>query len=94
MLIPTVHLNGSSGQVLLDQYAAAAEAVRKALDAVCDACPNARDYYVQGSDAALAAQREHESRVTALKRVRLELVALVEGIQDQIDAKEAARRGR
>ena len=93
-MIPTVHMNGTAGEVLLDQYTAAAEAVRKAIDALCDAGPNARDYYVQGPDAALAAQREHEARLASLKRVRNELAAIVEGIQDQIDAKEASRRSR
>ena len=94
MLIPTVHLNGSSGEVLLDQYTTAAESVRQAIDKLCDAGPNARDYYVQGSDAAQAAQREHEARLAALKRVRDELAAIAEGIQDQIDAKEASRGRR
>ena len=94
MLVPTIHLNGTSGEDLLDQYASAVEAVREAIDAVCDAGPNARDYYVQGPDAALAAQREHEARVASIKRVRDDLAAIVEGIQDQIDAKEAARRTR
>lgn len=94
MLVPTVHLNGTAGEVLLDQYTAAADAVRKAIDAVCNAGPNARDYYVQGTDAARAAQREHEARVKALKGVRDELAAIVEGIQDQLDAKEASRRSR
>ena len=94
MIVPTVHLNGSSGKVLLDQYTAAAESVRQAIDKLCDAGPNARDYYVQGSDAAQAAQREHESRLAALKRVRLELVAIVEGIQDQLDERDASRKSR
>lgn len=94
MLVPTVHLNGSAGEVLLDQYTAATEAVRKALDAICDTGPNARDYYVQGPDAALAAQREHEARVKALKIVRDDLAAIAEGIQDQLDARDAARRSR
>lgn len=94
MLIPTVHMNGTAGEVLRDQYAAAVEALRKAIDAVCDAGPNARDYYVQGPDAGLAAQREHDARVVSLKHVRDDLAALVEGIQDQIDAKEATRRSR
>jgi hypothetical protein len=92
MLIPTVHMNGTTGEVLLDQYMTAAHAVQKAIDAVCDAGPNARDYYVQGPDAGLAAQREHAARVKALKTVRDELAAIMEGIQDQIDAKEASRR--
>jgi hypothetical protein len=94
VLIPTVHLNGSSGEVLLDQYTTAAEAIRKALDAVCNSGPNARDYYVQGPDAALAAQREHEARLASLKRVRDELAAIAEGIQDQLDTRDAARRSR
>lgn len=90
MLIPSVHLNGTAGEVLLDQYAAAVEAVRRAIDAVCNTGPNARDYYVQGPDASLAAQREHEARIAALKKVRDELAAIAEGIQDQIDARDAA----
>jgi hypothetical protein len=94
MLIPTVHLNGTAGEVLRDQHTTAAEAVRKAIDALCNAGPNARDYYVQGPDAGLAAQREHEARIATLKRVRDELAAIAEGIQDQIDAKEASRRNR
>jgi hypothetical protein len=94
VLIPTVHMNGTAGEELRDQYAAAAEALRKALDAVCDAGPNARDYYVQGPDASLAAQREHEARVKTLKTMRDELAAIMEGVQDQLDAKEAARRSR
>lgn len=94
MMIPTVHLNGTAGEVLLDQYTAATDAVRKALDALCDVDFNARDYYVQGTNAALAAQREHEARVTSLKCVRDELAAIVEGVQDQIDARDAARKHR
>lgn len=94
MMIPTVHLNGTAGEVLLDQYTTAAEAVRKALDAICETGPNARDYYVQGPDAGLAAQREHEARIKALKGVRDDLAAIAEGIQDQLDARDAARRSR
>lgn len=94
MMIPTVHLNGSAGETLLSQNTNALEAVRKAIDALCDAGPNSRDYYVQGPDAGLAAQREHESRVASLKRVRDELAAIVDGIQDQLDARDAARKSR
>ena len=94
MLIPTVHMNGTTGEVLLDQYTTAADAVRKALDAICETGPNARDYYVQGPDAALAAQREHEGRIAALKRVRDDLASIAEGIQDQLDARDASRRSR
>jgi hypothetical protein len=94
MLVPTIHSNGTTGEVLLVQYVTAARAVQAAIDAVCDAGPNARDYYVQGPDASPAAQREHEARVKALKVVRDELAAIVEGLQDQLDARDAARRSR
>ncbi len=94
MLVPTIHGNGTTGEVLLDQYTAAANAVSAAISAVCDAGPNARDYYVQGPDAGLAAQREHDARIKALKIVRDELAAIAEGIQDQLDARDAARRSR
>jgi len=94
MLVPTVHGNGTTGEVLLDQYSAAREAVQKAIDAICDAGPNGRDYYVQGPDAGLAAQREHAARVAKLKAVRDDLAAIAEGIQDQLDARDAARRSR
>lgn len=94
MLLPTIHSNGTAGEVLLDQYTAATEAVRKAIDAICDAGPNARDYYVQGPDASLAAQREHEARVKALKVVRDELATITKGLQDQLDARDAARKSR
>lgn len=94
MMIPTVHLNGTGGEDLLNQYTDAYEAVCKAIDAICNAGPNARDYYVQGPDAARAAQREHEARVSALKHVRDEITVIAEGIQDQIAARDAARRSR
>jgi hypothetical protein len=94
MLIPTVHLNGTTGVILLNQYVTAAHAVQKAIDAICDAGPNARDYYVQGPAAGLAAQREHETRVKALRGIRDDLAAIAEGIQDQLDARDAARRFR
>lgn len=94
MLVPTVHRNGTSGEILLDQYTTAAQAVQKAIETICDAGPNSRDYYVQGPDAGLTAQREHETRVKALKIVRGELTTIAEKIQDQLDESDVARRSR
>jgi len=94
MKIPTIHLNGTSGEALVEQYQDAVVAVCNAIDAMCDAGPNARDYYPQGPDAALEAQREHEDRVKSLKAVRDQLFAIREGIQEQLDARDAQRRAR
>lgn len=92
MMIPTVHNNGTAGEALVDQNMAALDAVRKAIDAVCEATPNARDYYVQWPEAPEAAKRDHEARVKALTTVRDELAAIVEAVQTQIDEREALRR--
>lgn len=83
--IPTIHLNGTSGEILRHQHRTAVEALRRAVDAICDAAPNARDYYVQGDDAGRAAQRAHEARIASLRGVRRELEAITSGIETQLE---------
>jgi hypothetical protein len=94
MRIPTIHLNGTAGETLRDQWTTAWRALDNAIAALCDAGPNARDYYVQGPDAALEAQREHEARVKALRSMRDDVSGVVEGIETQIFEKEERRRAR
>jgi hypothetical protein len=85
VMIPTVHLNGTAGEVLRHQYRTAVEALRRAIDAMGEAGPNARDYYVQGPDAGLAAQRAHETRIASLKRLREDLAKITAGIERQLE---------
>jgi len=80
MVTPTVHLNGTSRQALLEGYVAAARAVREAMEAVQAAAPNARDYYVQGPAEWGLAQKEHRARLEKLEEVRAELEALAEEV--------------
>ena len=47
MIKPTIHLNGTSKDVLAKQYNDAVVLLRGALQAMEDAAPNARDYYPQ-----------------------------------------------
>lgn len=79
---PTIHLNGTSGDHLLDAHTAARSALRAALAALDECAPNARDYYPQGDGAFRAAVREHEARVEALRGVDRDLAALAEHIAD------------
>lgn len=92
VMIPTLHLNGTSGEVLRHQHRTAIEALRRALDALCEAAPNGRDYYVQGDEAGRKAQRKHEARVASLRRVRAELETITRGIEVQLDARNAQKR--
>lgn len=49
--MPTVHMNGTSRQTLLDGYLAASDAVERLREAMAGIEFNARDYYVEGPEA-------------------------------------------
>ncbi len=83
MMIPTVHLNGTSKADLVKQYAEARLAVRNAIEALAAANPNARDYYPQGDRAYSAAAKQHARRIQLLAEVSEELSAIYLGIQEQ-----------
>jgi hypothetical protein len=81
LTLPTVHLNGTSRQDLVDGYRHAYVAVGDAIRALArGAAPNARDYYVQGPDAYARAAREAASRVARLAAVQQELLALCDAV--------------
>lgn len=78
--VPTVHLNGTSGQKLYEQYIAVGNSLGLTLRAMDEAYPNARDYYVQGEGAYAEAVKEHMARVDALRGVGKEISAIVESL--------------
>lgn len=69
MITPTIHLNGTSKEVLSSQVCNAGIALEHALDLMREACPNARDYYPQGEQAFAQAVLEHKARLLAIKVV-------------------------
>lgn len=73
MKYPTVHLNGTSKGELLEQLQNAGAACRTAIQAVGNAAPNARDYYVQDAGAYTIAVAEHTRRLERLHAVHHEL---------------------
>lgn len=83
MIAPRIHLNGSSKDSLLRGYVLAAEAVRKAMDAIAQAAPHGRDYYMQGPAAYAMARHDHEARLRDLNRIRDELESLCFAIDQQ-----------
>lgn len=84
---PLVHMNGTSGEALLSGYVQAGAVLTKAIEALHDAAPNARDYYPLGDDAFSAARREHEGRAGRLMGVLKEIYELAEHVQDAMDAR-------
>lgn len=73
MITPSIHMNGTSRDELVQQVCSAAEAVQNAMDALSKACPNGRDYYPQGDRAIGKALSEHRDRMARLKSVHDEL---------------------
>ena len=79
---PTVHVNGTAYEVLLEQHLNAASTVRKAIEALGQAAPNGRDYYPQGPAAIRAAMEQHVQRVRRLQSVYDELERMAELIAE------------
>lgn len=79
-MIPTIHINGTSRERLLEALVNANDALIRAQMAVAETAPNARDYYPQGPDAIRHADREHLARMQKLIDVRQELEDIAEAI--------------
>jgi hypothetical protein len=79
-VIPTLHLNGTSCESLLDQLHIASSSLRTAIEALTDAAPHGRDYHPQGNEAWRKAIQEHVARLEALNRVQKEITEIYEGI--------------
>jgi hypothetical protein len=83
MILPTIHMNGTSARALLEGYCNAISAIHDALDALARTAPNGRDYYPQGPDACATADREHDDRKRALMKVLNELQVLAEHVAER-----------
>lgn len=79
MMFPTVHLNGTSKEALLEAIEQAHSALLAAQQKLAETGPNARDYYVQPDPRAFyKAQDEHSARMQKLVDVQRELEAQAE----------------
>ena len=90
-LVPTVHLNGTSAESLVEGLNAALDALHEAQRLMCEAAPNGRDYYPQAPLAAGAAMDAHERRLTNLNRMLTELEEQRDHVQAVIDYKEVRK---
>jgi len=79
MQYPTVHINGTSEDQLLEGYCDAMNALLDAIKKLEACSPNARDYYVNDGDIN-AACTEHANRVADLIAVRRDINKLAEHV--------------
>lgn len=87
LVLPTVHLNGTSANCLLDGYMEARSAVMRAGEAIQAIEFNARDYYPQGGNAFKVAQEQHVSRLKRLSEIADELLRIAEHVSDAAPAR-------
>lgn len=80
MMLPTIHMNGTSRSELLAGYVEVIDALDEAIAALRRAAPNARDYYPQSPQAYPKARDEHLARIAALDAIRQDLNTLAEHV--------------
>ncbi len=83
MMKPTIHLNGTSLASLQAENEKARYALMSAREALMDAAPNARDYYLQGPAAFGIASGEHLDRLNAIRKALRELEEIAEHLEEQ-----------
>lgn len=78
VILPTISINGTSAETLLEDYRAAYEALSTALDALTRIEFNARDYAQQenGWENWKAAQAAQQARWAAVSAVRDDMLAI------------------
>ena len=83
MMVPTIHLNGTSKEELLEQLQNAYTACTDLVSALSRAYPHGRDYYPQGDAAIYKAQDEANDRVRRVRSVQNELTEIAQKIQEE-----------
>ncbi len=83
MRIPTIHLNGTGKERLLNAYETALASLEQAYNDLKQAAPNGRDYYVQGNTALDEATIEHMRRLRSVDEAMRDIGEIVEGIREQ-----------
>ena len=83
MTFPTIHLNGTSKERLVEDLCDACNAIDAAYEALKKTAPNGRDYYPQGPEALERATGEHMLRLRKLDAIKGELEQIVLYIERQ-----------
>lgn len=78
--IPTVHLNGTAREDLIEQYATALHAIREARRVLESAGPHQRDYPIPVKWQLALSQHVH--RYLQLSEIENELVAIVDALAE------------
>ena len=81
MIRPTLNINGSSADDLIQPRRDAYDALQAAIKALQQVTPNGRDY--AHNDQCVADQQAHYARIKAIHTIAAELVAEAHAIKEQ-----------
>ena len=81
MILPTIHLNGTSRESLVDDACIARRALESAITALVQMRPHERDYYPAPGTFGPASD-EHEQRIQAVRRVSDELMEWTQKVME------------
>lgn len=84
MMLPTIHLNGTSPEELRDQLSRADRAADAFREALMGMAPHGRDYYPQGPDAVYVAVIEHGERLAKLEQIINDINTLIEHVIEHV----------
>lgn len=82
-IFPTVHLNGTSQEELLNQLVEAMNGIREADQKLSDSQPNGRDYIQPTTFTFKEAQEQHKRWRDMLKTILDEIYAVSEKVSEQ-----------
>jgi hypothetical protein len=81
-VLPIVHLNGTSREALIEQRLEVVHKLREVLDAMYEAAPHIRDYYVGEPGLWGKALAQHQHRLALILGLRLELEEEIDVLSD------------
>lgn len=81
LVIPTVHINGTGGIDLIEQYSDAMLAIEISLQKLPS--PHGRDYYLQDGYAVTKAILQRDAWATSLRQIYRDLEAIGMNVVDQ-----------
>lgn len=90
LIVPTVHINGTSKTQLVADLEAAQKALDAAFAAMCGAMPNGRDYYPQGNEAHGNAMKQMRARLDKLIEIQTEITQIIEAVHEQKGGRHVA----
>lgn len=83
LIAPTINLNGSNADRLIEDYINVMDAIRHAQELLAGIAPHGRDYQTAPVQEYPMAREQHHRRMTFLDAIRSDLELIALAVQEQ-----------